>query len=66
MKVLVTGSSGHLSERWSVHRRTRKAASNGAPALGEQGADEQQEQARCGAAVEGGGEVGKPSGQQGG
>jgi hypothetical protein len=40
--------------------------SNGASALGEQGADEQQEQAWGGAAVEGGGDVGEPSGQQSG
>ena len=38
--------------------------SNGALAFGEQGADEQQEQAKCGTAVEGGGDVREPSGQQ--
>jgi hypothetical protein len=37
--------------------------SNSAPSLGEQGADEQQEQAWDGAAVEGGSDVGEPSGQ---
>ena len=37
---------------------------NGASAFGEQGADEQQKQTRGGAAVEGGRNVGEPSGQQ--
>ena len=39
---------------------------NVASAVGEQGADEQQEQTRCGSAVQGGGHVGEPSGQQSG
>jgi hypothetical protein len=39
---------------------------DGASAAGEQGAAKQQEQAWCGAAVEGGGDLGEPGGQGGG
>ncbi len=38
--------------------------SNGATPLGKEGADEQQQQSGCGAAVECGGDVGKPGRQQ--
>jgi hypothetical protein len=41
-----------------------KPRCNGASALGEQGTDEQQEQAWGGAAVEGASDVSQPSGQQ--
>jgi hypothetical protein len=39
---------------------------NSASAFGEEGADEKQEESRSGTAVEGGGDVGEPSGQQSG